>query len=135
MHPLFLPFPLECGLNSIRYVVSGAIMLNSIRYVVSGAIMRVGLRGGRAGASRAAAGGGNLYGALRCHWNNRKYGDSKLRFPHEKNFSENFLQFGHARTEIFANPRLQGAPNYLPAGAPTCLGPHTGHHGNALERT
>jgi hypothetical protein len=107
--------------------------------------MRVGLRGGRAGASRAAAGGGKLYGALRRRWNNRKYGDSKLRFSHEKNFSENCLQFGHAPTEIFANPvlgrksskecRLQGAPNYLPARCAHMSGADTGHYGYALERT
>jgi hypothetical protein len=31
--------------------------------------------------SQAADWGINLYGALRCHWNNRKYGANKLKFP------------------------------------------------------
>jgi hypothetical protein len=42
---------------------------------------------------------GQLPGALSRHWNNRKYGASKLRFPHV-NFSENCRHFGHAPAKV-----------------------------------
>jgi hypothetical protein len=37
-------------------------------------------------ASWTAAQGANLKGELKRHWNKRKYGASKLRFPHAKEF-------------------------------------------------
>lgn len=57
-------------------------------------------------ASRAAAGGAKVYGSVRRHWNSRKYGAGKLRFPHEKEFVLKFsavsvLSFGN-----FASPIL-----------------------------
>jgi hypothetical protein len=57
-------------------------------------------------ASQAGAQGTNLQGALRCHWNNWKYGAVNLRFPHWKNLSENYPEFGHAPTERFTSPVL-----------------------------
>lgn len=44
-------------------------------------------------ASRASAQGSNLRKVLRPHWNNRKYGASRLSFRHAKNLSENYPVF------------------------------------------
>jgi hypothetical protein len=37
--------------------------------------------------SQTAVRGTNLQGALRCYWNNRKYGAGKPRFPNKKQYS------------------------------------------------
>ena len=57
-------------------------------------------------ASRAAARGANLKGALRRQWNNRKYGAAKLRFPHAEEVLLNCTKFGHMPSKKFASPAL-----------------------------
>jgi hypothetical protein len=59
-------------------------------------VLRTGLRGEP---------GGQLPGARRRHWNNRKYGSRKLSFAHA-NFSANYPQFGHAPPLKHASPVL-----------------------------
>ena len=46
-------------------------------------------------------------GALRRHWNNRKYGADNLRFYTRNNLSENIPQFGHAPSEMFGSSILE----------------------------
>jgi hypothetical protein len=57
-------------------------------------------------ASRAAARGANLLGALRCHWSNRKYDTSKFRFQHAKYFLGKLSAIWVRALKMFASPDL-----------------------------
>ena len=98
-------------------------------------------------ASGEALWGVNLQGALRRDWNNRKYGPSKLRFPHAKEFLWKFSAIracvleSHCqpspRPKMFKEYPFKGRQIISLSVAPTSLGPglagwtqvQTGHFG------
>ena len=84
-------------------------------------------------ASRAAGRGSNPLWALRLHWNNRKYGASKLKLPRAKEFLRKLTAFSARTLKNFASPVIgrknlknvgfKGSQIIGLPGAPTCLGP------------
>jgi len=54
-------------------------------------------------ANRSAARGAKLQGALKPHWNNRKYGTSKHIFLQANDCLLKLLSFWHAQSERFAS--------------------------------
>ena len=96
--------------------------------------MTVGLGRTKWPASRAAAQGADLYGALGRHCNNRKHANSKLWFSRVEEFVPgNYPKFGRKPSEIFSSPLLgrkraknvglRGRKIISLQGAPTDLGP------------
>ena len=83
-------------------------------------------------ASRAAARGSNSLWALRRHWNNRKYGASKLKLPRAKVFLRKLTAFAARTLKNFASPVIgrknlknvgfKGSQIIGLPGARTCLG-------------
>jgi hypothetical protein len=85
-------------------------------------------------ASRAVGRGASLQVALRREWNNRKYGASKIRFPHAEEALRQLSEIcARALKERFDIPELcrqnlknicfKGRQIISPAGEPICLGP------------
>ena len=84
------------------------------------------------GDSQAAVRSANVYGVLRCQWDNRKYGARKLRFPHAEAFLPKLSDIWARAFKMFASPvrgreswiikRFKGRQIINPLGAPTCLG-------------
>ena len=91
----------------------------------------IGQKKGR--VSRTAARGANLQGTPRRHWNNRKYGGSKLKLPHAKEFLRKLFAFSAHTLKNFASPVIgrkylknfgfKGSQIIDLPGAPTCFGP------------
>jgi hypothetical protein len=78
------------------------------------AALRDRIRGRTAGKLPGAP---NYKERWRRHWNNQKYDDSKLGFPHVKEFLLKLVEFRHApakffQAENFKEYQFEGAPNY-----------------------
>jgi hypothetical protein len=83
--------------------------------------------------SQAAVRGSNPLWALRRHWNNRKYGASKLKLPCVKEFLRKLAAFSACTLKNFASPVIgrknlknvgfKGSQIISLPGVPTCVGP------------
>ena len=83
-------------------------------------------------ASRAAVRRSRLFGALRLHWNNRRYGASKLRSTQAKEFLRKLSKFQKCSPvlswapKILKNISFKGRLTASLPEAPTCIGPSPG---------
>ena len=66
----------------------------------------------------------NLWETLRRHWNNRKYGASKFRCPHAKEFFRKLSAIWATPSKIFASPGLSRKSVLRDAKLLACPGRH-----------